>query len=84
MRPGFPSPICAASTGVLVLEAVQALRLADIHSAIPGLPLVNGRIADHVLAAQTLHLFLPAAEAAKTLDAAPRATHASRPPFAAC
>jgi hypothetical protein len=39
-------------TGVLVLEPFQALGLADIHTAILGLPLVDGRITDAVLAAQ--------------------------------
>lgn len=38
--------------GVLGLKPLQTLRLADIHSAVLGLPPVNGRIADAVLAAQ--------------------------------
>lgn len=41
--------------GVLVLKALQPLGLADIHPAILGLPLVDGRIADAVLAAQIGH-----------------------------
>lgn len=39
-------------TSVFVLETLQPLGLADIHAAILGFPLVDGRIADAVLAAQ--------------------------------
>jgi hypothetical protein len=38
--------------GFLIPKPLQTLRLADIDSAILGLPPVNGRIADAVLAAQ--------------------------------
>jgi hypothetical protein len=39
-------------TGVLVYQTLQPLGLADIHAAILGLPFIDGRIADAVLAAQ--------------------------------
>jgi hypothetical protein len=38
--------------GILVLELFQALGLADTHAAIYGLPFVDGRVADAMLAAQ--------------------------------
>ena len=38
--------------GILVLKALQPLRLADVHATIFGFPLVNGRITDAMLAAQ--------------------------------
>lgn len=40
---------------VLILERLQPLRLADIHTAILGLPFVDDRIADTLLAAQVGH-----------------------------
>ena len=42
-------------TGILLLEAVQPLGLADVHPAILGFPLLNGRNADALLAAPIGH-----------------------------
>lgn len=39
-------------SGVLVLECLQPLRLADVHAAILGLPLVDAGVAHTMLAAQ--------------------------------
>jgi hypothetical protein len=39
-------------TRFLALKALQPLGVTDIHAAILGFPLVNGRIADPVLTAQ--------------------------------
>ena len=42
----------ALQLGVLVLQGLQPLGLADVHAAKPGPPFVNARIADAMLPAQ--------------------------------